>query len=303
MTDTPIISRPDAAEGRSVLCPGCGYDLRATAGDRCSECGLEIDRAALERSGFPWAHRRSVGRLRAFLKTVWLVTIDSKRLRYETAKCQSSRDAAAFRRWVAVLLTICFAAAVVMLLLREGVEAIVVVQEPSVFTRVSLEGYEIDLLVPWSAGIALRPALFVYALVLGFYVAGSSRSIFRTKELAPDYAETVEAIGSYVSAPLAWLLPAAAGYAALFWIDAEPMATPFVTTLIVVGFLLVLLAIGGTVYRTGQWRARTTHRGYPTGFLAMGELLLRWAIGSAIVVGVVPWCVGFVWIFIDGLSA
>src|SRR4051794_13275118 len=69
---------PDAPSdpGRSLLCPGCGYDLRGTIGGRCSECGLEIDRAALERSGFPWAHRASLGRVRAFLKTVWLVTVD-----------------------------------------------------------------------------------------------------------------------------------------------------------------------------------------------------------------------------------
>lgn len=301
--DRPIVSAPAPAEGRSVLCPGCGYDLRGASADRCSECGLEIDRAALERSGFPWAHRAQVGRVRAFLKTVWLVTIDSKQLRHETAKAQSRRGAAAFRRWIAVLLTICFAAAIVMLLLGDGIEAIVVVHEPSVFARLSMEGYEIDLLVPWSAGIALRPAPFAYALVLGFYVAGATRSIFRTNRLSPDYADTVESIGDYVAAPLAWLVPAAAGCAALLWIDEEFAATQLVTALITISLFLGLLALGGTIFRAGQWRARTTHGGYPTGFLAMGELLIRWAIGAAVVVGVVPWCVGFIWIFIDSLRA
>jgi hypothetical protein len=79
------------------LCPGCGYDLRAATSDRCSECGLVIDRAALRESGFPWAHRRRIGRLRAILKTVWLVTIDGRALRDELAKPQDARDAASFR--------------------------------------------------------------------------------------------------------------------------------------------------------------------------------------------------------------
>ena len=30
-------------QGRFVLCPSCGYDLRATTGATCPECGGEID--------------------------------------------------------------------------------------------------------------------------------------------------------------------------------------------------------------------------------------------------------------------
>src|SRR5436305_757244 len=95
------------APSRTVLCSACGYDLRVMTGDRCSECGLVIDREALRRSGFPWAHRKSVGRVRAFLKTVWLVTRDSRALRHEAAREQSARDGAAFRRWVVVALAAC----------------------------------------------------------------------------------------------------------------------------------------------------------------------------------------------------
>src|SRR5687768_10793324 len=65
------------APAGDLLCPACGYDLRGTTGGRCSECGLEIDPAALARSGVPWAYRKEMGRVRAFLKTAWLVTFDS----------------------------------------------------------------------------------------------------------------------------------------------------------------------------------------------------------------------------------
>ena len=63
--------------------------------------------------------------------------------------------------------------------------------------------------------------------------------------------------------------------------------------------LLAVLGIGGTIHRTGQWRARIMHAGYAIGFAAMGQLIVRWSFGLAVILGVVPWCVGFIWIFVD----
>src|SRR5687767_12267880 len=54
-------------------CPSCGYDLRATTAGRCPECGATIDETV--RTGeatIPWQHRRSIGRLRAFMRTAWM---------------------------------------------------------------------------------------------------------------------------------------------------------------------------------------------------------------------------------------
>ena len=64
---------------RTWICPACGYDLRATTSDHCSECGLAIDRDALQQSAIPWAHRRQIGRVRAYLKTLWQFSTDRKR--------------------------------------------------------------------------------------------------------------------------------------------------------------------------------------------------------------------------------
>src|SRR5690606_33860096 len=67
-----------AAEAPSTLpdvfCPWCGYDLRGRVGEACPECGGRIDREELLRSQIPWSHRRTLGRIRAFWQTVWLVT-------------------------------------------------------------------------------------------------------------------------------------------------------------------------------------------------------------------------------------
>jgi hypothetical protein len=303
------VSEVTAGASRTVLCPGCGYDLRGMTGDRCSECGLVIDHKALRRSAFPWAHRKSVGRVRAFLKTVWLVTADSQALRMEAAKEQSVRDAARFARWVALSLSVCFVAVVVLIVHENGIREMAV-QPPSqsgVGWRMS--GWEQDLLVPWSAGIVLWPALFAYPVLLAFYFTGAPAAIFRARGISADRAGTVAAIGRYAAAPL-FLVPLAAlllGAAALLILVSErsgskSMLPPAI--MIVAGilfYLLLLVAILGTVYRTGQWRSRTTDHTWFTGFLAMGELLLRWALGCVLVLGVVPWCVGFVWVVVDSL--
>lgn len=301
----PAGDEPSAEPLGTILCPGCGYDLRATSGDRCSECGLVIDREALKRSAFPWAHRRRIGRVRAFLKTVWLVTIDSKLLSQETAKAQSPKDAAAFRRWVAAALALCFAGAVVMLIESGAMADAMIDRSLNLPFYTRWPGLAQDLAVPWSAGVVWRPALFAYAALLAFYVAGATRPIFRTRGMSLDYADTVGAIGTYASAPLALILLGAAGYAAVAtletYVEIRFIARVWLPAAItvIVSFLLLIFGVVLTVYRTGQWRARTAHAGYPTGFAAMGELLIRWIVGCVVILGILPWCVGFGWIVID----
>src|ERR1051325_6154318 len=104
-------SNPSAAEAsldddESLLCPNCGYDLRGTFVDRCSECGTAIDRAALRTSNFPWAHRREVGRVRAYIKTVWRVTFGGRVLAYEASKLQQARDGRSFARVTGALVAL-----------------------------------------------------------------------------------------------------------------------------------------------------------------------------------------------------
>jgi hypothetical protein len=301
MDDAPAVSDPTAdSPGRTMLCPACGYDLRGTTGERCSECGLEIDREALKRSGFPWAHRASLGRLRAFLMTVWLMTIDSKALRNEAAKAQAPRDAAVFRRWVAATLAACFLWAAVLVISNH------------VVARAVYDRYESgadwewtgDLFVPWLTGLAMEPLLLSCALAAAAYMTGATRPIFRTRDLPGDYAQVVEPISGYVTGPLAWVLSAFVAFLGLRWLFDHYghvlRFMPVVRFLLVSGNVaLAVMGIGGAVHRTGQWRARTAHAGYSTAFLAMGELLLRWGVGCFVILGLIPWCVGFTWIVID----
>src|SRR3954471_13389032 len=111
MADPPQI----VADEGEMLCPYCGYDLRANPGERCSECGKPIDRNDQAPSTIPWIHRRHSGRVRSYLKTVWLVTIDGGRLRGQAGRILKKADAQSFRRITAVLMTLALIGAFVFL--------------------------------------------------------------------------------------------------------------------------------------------------------------------------------------------
>lgn len=301
---TPPAAEHDAP-GRIPLCPVCGYDLRGTAGERCSECGLVIDHADLARSSIPWAYRREIGRARAFLRTVCLVTLDLKRLRHEAAKPQSAHDAAVFRRWIIVLVAPSLAALAVIAILWVGIDEIVAER----YSRFGMpagkhSGLAQDLLVPWSAGIGAPGALFAYVVLAAVAIAGGPGAVVRVGRESPEKSQAAaRAMGRYAAAPLAWLAPATAAFAFAMSVGDEPSESVESASLYLIAtatwIVLGLAAVGGTVLRTGQWRARVRHGGWGTGFLAMGELLVRWALTLGVVLFVVPWCIGLLWIVFD----
>src|SRR5687768_15113775 len=98
MTDAAAPSTTPVAEDEPLICPNCGYDLRAAVGGRCSECGSVFDEAELRTSGFPWAQRRQRGRIRAYLLTTWYVLINSRRIAHEASRTQLASDGRSFRR-------------------------------------------------------------------------------------------------------------------------------------------------------------------------------------------------------------
>jgi hypothetical protein len=61
-------------DGADCYCPGCGYDLRGLAHDRCPECGRVARRG--DRCGvrLPWTQRARLGTAEAFWRTAALVT-------------------------------------------------------------------------------------------------------------------------------------------------------------------------------------------------------------------------------------
>lgn len=296
----------------AMLCPRCGYDMRGTTGTRCSECGQEIDRAAMAESGLPWAQRKKLGRIRAFRATVRLICFDSRKIRHELSKPQDLRDARRFRVWVTALLSLSFLVAFTCLMVAAKLEEFLL-HSSSLFNfggNPIMPAWQQDLLVPWNAGIALFWPLPICIVLTAVYLTGVARACVRVKSADARLREAADALGRYAAAPLVWLIPSAAlcpvmlGYdymARKYNLSSDPLfGWVGVALLFAAGIPVVtvpLLAIS----RAGQWTARANHAGLARFAAGAAECIVRSLLGLIFCFVVIPWCLGLIWIAIDSL--
>lgn len=308
-TEPPTLAGShDQTSDDGLLCPACGYDLRGSMDvDRCPECGLAIDRASLRTSGFPWAHRRKIGRVRAYLRTVWYVAMGSGQSANELAKPQDPADARAFRRVTATLLALVFLTAFAAVVVEEGGLLFLTPQPLDIlFQRAALvQGAMLDITVPWGAGATRWPIVPICLILLAIYLTGAQRLLFRLSSFPAVHRQRTSAVALYAAAPLALLLPAIVlllGHVPLRWIlDRARLSRELLLLLPLTSSVLVLLALLGTFGRTGQWVARAQHAGWVTACWGAAQLLGLWLLGLLTVLGFFPWAVGFLWIVFDSL--
>lgn len=84
-------------------CLKCEYDISQQAGGRCPECGKPLTEGDLTPSHIPWAHRKQIGTVRAYWRTVRMVLLHRPAIQAEFARGVSYRHAQLFR-WVSVLI-------------------------------------------------------------------------------------------------------------------------------------------------------------------------------------------------------
>ena len=84
-----------------LFCQECGYNLRGSTSNRCSECGNPLDSIRSQTSCIPWTHRKEIGYFKAYWKTVFWTSIRYKRFCEELAKPLSYKDSQSFR-WVTI---------------------------------------------------------------------------------------------------------------------------------------------------------------------------------------------------------
>lgn len=300
-----------------LLCPACGYDLRGTEGERCSECGAVIDRAALLVSGFPWARRREIGRVWAYLKTVWLVTIGSRLLRNEASKPQDPREARVFRWVTAGILGVTLVASFVAVVIGDGGVQFLAVRptwQPTA-RQVANPAWLQDVLVPWCAGATIPAVLPAALVMLAVYLTGSQRALFRRRNVSSERQDRLEVIGCYSIAPMLWLLPGVVCIEVGYWVsalvntssethyslillrEAIPSETEYALTLL--GGMIAAVGILLSPVRIVQWAVRVIHGGVERWMVGAIQLAGLWLMGIVLLLGLVPWCVGFLWIVID----
>ncbi|MCY2951731.1 MAG: hypothetical protein NTU53_07105 [Planctomycetota bacterium] len=295
----PPSSSAQLPDEDAPLCPACGYDLRGTVGDRCSECGETFDRASLSTSALPWARYRQVGYVQAYLRTVWLVTIGSPVLAHEVSKQHDPHHARIFRRITAVILAMALASVFVATEIEaRGLWFVAVQPHPAMLGNPAAAHWIYDLLVPWSASATIPGIIPLMLILLAFQITRSQEPLFRLPGASPRRQQSLTAVASYTVAPMVWLLPAV-----LFVVTARitPVG-PFLTATFVLLFIGLAFAATGfaaTAVRGVQWAVRCRHAGLGRAGLAVAQLFSLWLGGLLLILGLLPWCVGFLWIVID----
>ncbi len=173
--------RPPLPEG--VLCPDCGYDLRGSTSERCSECGFVLDELRRAESQIPWTYRHKLGRFQAYWKTVWLVLRRPKRFCMEMLRPVSYRDSQSFR-W----LTMAHAYAAILI----GSVAVAIGGQEHGWWTGRLSWWVVGGVQTWAlSGLALLPGLASY--------------FFQPRHLSVEQQNRAIALSYYAGAPLACL--------------------------------------------------------------------------------------------------
>ena len=292
----------EMVEVEPLICPNCGYDLRAAVGGRCPECGLVVDAAALRTSGFPWAHRRAVGRVRAYVKTAWLVTIGSRRIAHEAARPQEPGDARSFRRVTAVLVAVALLVAYGLAVFPGGGRAMFAARPEAFRGTTAPNKWLQDIVVPWSAGATLLPVMPLLLVGVAFHLAGVHRRLFRLRSQPPRRRERGRAIADYASAPMLLLLAGVAWWCAVEYIwRRRQYPRTWMDYHLVPVWVLLAVTVFLSVLRITQWSMRVRHAGAERAVIDVPYLVALWSLGLIVWLLLLPWCVGFLWIVLDSL--
>ena len=177
-----------------LFCPECGYNLRGIDDiDRCPECGHALDRARLAGSNIPWTHRRDIGVMKAYVRTVAVVIRHPSRVAADVARPVSFDDARLFRR-VTVLLAMIGPLAVLAWLAVS-----VVLDRPITISSTAAT----DIRLGWLLEILVVPvviaALYAFLLAAG----GVASYFFHPRYLPVERQNRAVALSYYACAPMA----------------------------------------------------------------------------------------------------
>jgi hypothetical protein len=311
MSDATAAIPLDSEAAPQRFCPDCGYDLRGLTSDRCPECGLKIDDAAMAASPIPWVHRQRIGRARAFWRTLLVTTFRPRRLASAAAMPVDYRQAQRFRRWIIVLTSLPFVAAILVARRFGATDAIGGIIDVYTYPNGYPGGVTprygwMDPAFCWSAGAMLWPVLAIGVLITFALITAAPSYWFHPSSLPIVRQNRAVAISAYLCGPLLWiaLLVTAAGVVmALMWAKDIDQSSLMWT----LGLLLALLSLATLAvilllaWNTMRVFSRTTRPSMGR-FITAGLVIPVCAVLSIVVgLGVFPGIVGFIWLMIDSV--
>jgi hypothetical protein len=306
------ISAPGAGTARGdaeLFCPGCGYDLRGSANsDRCPECGLAIDREELGVSRIPWTHRRRIGRVRAYWRTVFLVTFRARRLAAEVIRPVDYHDAQRFRIVTSLIAALSVNVVLVAAVSVEGMDALAVLPEMLLesWSNSSRPAGSLDLMLPLAAGVLTRPVVPLGVVLFTLLVSGVASYWFHPARQPIVRQNRAVALSHYACAPLAFVPLPALAFGIIMLLsrqggrDERPLVSAFAALLvlaIITAPVIVLVFYAATL--------RLLHGAAGAGparmWLAAFAIPLTWLLAAMLSLVVLPWVVGFIWLVIESL--
>ncbi len=291
------MSQPILTEG--AYCPACGYDLRASPGDRCPECGLAVVDGGAPR--VPWERRCDLGRVVAFARTAWVATARPGQLARAAAGPVDPAAARRFRWVVLAVVTAVASAAFAAVVHRQGGMGTLSLVDvnPSPGTA----AWVFPAALAWSAGATVPPVLPVG---LAFCLAIGTRldHWFVLGGLSPARRNRAMVLTRYAAAPLLGGAVSAALLVVVAYLGTGEPSAVVVPFLGLTGWAASLSAAAVVLLAwTGPARYALA---LPGGGAARAAAVLagttvQWAVAAALGLALFPAAVGAVWIMIDGL--
>jgi hypothetical protein len=263
----------------AIYCPRCDYDLSALTGPKCPECGQTYDPQTLRQAQMPWAYRREIGGFRALCRTVWVVSVKPGRFSREVARPVDLREALRFRRTIVWL-------------------AFGILPAVAAVYFVSGDWHRGDFAEPFGWPLVIMEAVagIVLSWLCFYALTGVHTYWFHPRHLSIEQQNRTLALSYYASAPLVLVVPCvlilvgvAVGAVSGLWPSAIVMPVSWVAGAL--GAVAVM-----AFWRTCLSMARHAAGRGAVGLVVMGVALpLVWAALLALMLGVIPVALAYVW--------
>ncbi|GJM24464.1 MAG: hypothetical protein DHS20C16_08790 [Phycisphaerae bacterium] len=271
-----------------VYCHECGYNIRGIESSRCPECGKNLPATQKAEPSIPWIHRKRIGNVSAFFKTVLFATFSPRKLSKDVYLHIDFRKAQKFRHWTI------------------GVAMLWMVVLTILLHVASHYGHVNDRTIVELLEMYWPSAVFnVLALLYLILATGVPGVFFDYRDIPVNLRNNAIALSYYCTAPLTWG-PVFVVAPLAVWYDSvnsyRVITHNMEITIMFAGILIPLIPAVPWAYSLARIAERITHnhqRRVAWMFIGMPVMLALLAVA---IFGLIPLASFYVWVLIDTLS-